>query len=176
MESRFLKLDVLGSGAFGTVYKVQRNSDKLYFAMKQFNDPDIEQIIQEIKALQEMDFKNIIRYYDSSLDPPCIVMEYCQKGSLDKMIKDAKQMNKQIPEEEVLRIVKQILKGLKNCHKNKLVHRDLKPANILINQNDVVKIGDFGLAKFMQQTHLSSQVGTILYMSPEIIEGKQYDG
>ncbi|CDW74593.1 protein kinase domain containing protein [Stylonychia lemnae] len=176
MESKYRKIEVLGSGAFGTVYKVQRNSDKLYYAMKQFNDPDIKQIIQEIKALQEMDFKNIIRYYDSSLDPPCIVMEYCEKGSLDKRIKDAKQKNKKISEEKALNIVKQILKGLRECHRSKLVHRDLKPANILINSKDVVKIGDFGLAKFMQQTHLISQCGTILYMSPEIIEGNHYDG
>ncbi|CDW81493.1 other nek protein kinase [Stylonychia lemnae] len=148
MDSQFIKLDVLGSGSFGVVYKVQRSSDKLNFALKQFNNPDIGQIIQEIKVLQEMDFKNIIRYYDSSLNPPYIVMEYCSKGSLDKMIKDAKQQNMQISEQKALDIVKQILKGLKKCHENKLIHRDLKPANILIDQNDVIKIGDFGLAKF----------------------------
>jgi serine/threonine protein kinase len=84
----------------------------------------------------------------------------------------------------IWKIFSQIVVALKVCHRRMengecrpILHRDLKPANIMLDQNENLKIGDFGLAKELSSGSrlAKTNVGTPFYMSPELINGKQYD-
>jgi len=100
-------------------------------------------------------------------------MELAPKGELFGLIYDNGKMS-----EELGRIYfKQILSGIEYCHQNLVAHRDLKPETILVGQNDVLKIVDFGLSNLMKDgKFLSTSCGSLNYASPEIISGKVYEG
>src|ERR1700735_1595056 len=72
---------------------------------------------------------------------------------------------------------KQIINGIEYCHQNLVTHRDLKPENILVDENDVLKIADFGLSNLMKDgKFLTTSCGSPNYASPEIVGGKIYEG
>ena len=73
-------------------------------------------------------------------------MEFCP-DDLDKLIDRHKTENKLIDKKEVLNIIKNICKGLLALQNRKIIHRDLKPENIFLSQDNIVKIGDFGISK-----------------------------
>jgi calcium-dependent protein kinase len=84
--------------------------------------------------------------------------------------------NRYCTEEEALQIIRQIIKGYKELILRKIVHRDLKPANILINKG-VIKIADFGIARIVDRENerlLSTHVGTMSYMAPQVIQKVNY--
>ena len=68
--------------------------------------------------------------------------------------------------------------GLKHCHDRKILHRDLKPENIFVTQQDIIKLGDFGVAKVLNTTlsKADTLVGTFAYLSPEVLTESPYDG
>jgi len=70
----------------------------------------------------------------------------------------------------------QICLAIKHCHDRKILHRDLKAQNIFLTENDIVKLGDFGIAKVLKNTveHAVTIVGTPYYLSPEIIQNTPY--
>jgi len=72
-----------------------------------------------------------------------------------------------------MKIFKQVMEGLENCHRNKMVHRDLKPSNILLSKNgEVAKICDFGFSKLLKHDVFSSNIGTEAYKAPEFSDKK----
>jgi serine/threonine protein kinase len=94
-------------------------------------------------------------------------MEYCDMGNLYTI--QSKLTNKVFSLEEALNIFSQVLRGVEIIHKNKIVHRDLKLENIFVKKTDksalVCKIGDFGLARFLE-VQANSNCGTQNYMAP----------
>lgn len=104
-----------------------------------------------------------------------LVMEYCDIGNL--YILQSKLANKVFPLDEALSIFNQIIRGVEVIHSHKIVHRDLKLENIFVRKTEksglVCKIGDFGLARFLEIT-ASSNCGTQNYMAPEILESVPY--
>lgn len=157
-----------------------------------------------MNILRELRNPFIVRYYDRIVDKKTtrlyIVMEHCAGGDLGKIIKKCKRdrcivycnciVGKRIScrvnldEGLIWKIFSQIVVALKVCHRRMengecrpILHRDLKPANIMLDQNENLKIGDFGLAKELSSGSrlAKTNVGTPFYMSPELINGKQYD-
>jgi len=104
-------------------------------------------------------------------------MEYCGCGSITDLIKLNKQENRSLTENEIAAITIDILKGLAYLHKSKTIHRDLKPANILLNSSGEAKLADFGVSAQLTTTLKKAQttIGTPLYMSPQVIDGSDYD-
>lgn len=83
---------------------------------------------------------------------------------------------KTIPEELILRIFTQICLGLQEIHRTKIIHRDIKLRNVLVFQRGIVKIGDFGISKLLDNEDLyaTTGIGTPYYMAPELCFGKNY--
>ncbi len=119
---------------------------------------------------------NIITVYDFGEDNGVLylAMEYLEGKSLEKIVQE----QTILPIETILPIYDQVCSALDNAHRNKIVHRDVKPANIMILQNGLVKVTDFGIAKMMSMgmTQAGQILGTPNYMSPEQVKGRQIDG
>ena len=124
----------IGNGASGTIYKGKHTKTNMEVAVKQIsvNIDDISlNITREIGLMRKLKHPNIIQLYDVIFDKNYghvyLIMEYCQKGDLNKF-----QKGKAIHEIHVQKYMKQLMLGLKYLKENNVMHRDLKPQNILI--------------------------------------------
>lgn len=148
------------------------------------SEKEKQQIVAEVNILRELKHQNIVRYYDRIIDKSkakiYIVMEFCEKGDMARLIKNCKRQKDHLPEDLVWKILSQIAYALFECHNRKggkILHRDLKPGNVFLDKNNNVKIGDFGLSRVMGQesVYAYTRVGTPYYMSPEQINAKKYN-
>ncbi|KAL4589326.1 hypothetical protein LXL04_002232 [Taraxacum kok-saghyz] len=174
------RMNRIGSGSGGTVYKVLHRPTGRPFALKVIygnHEDDVRrQICREIEILRDVDNLNIVKCHDmfDHGGEIQVLLEYMDGGSLE---------GTHISHEASLAdLTRQVLSGIYYLHRRKIVHRDIKPSNLLINSKKQVKIADFGVSRILAQTMdpCNSSVGTIAYMSPERINtdlnhGK-YDG
>eukprot|EP00854_Cymbomonas_tetramitiformis_P022692 gene22692-27392_t len=116
-----------------------------------------------------------------SVDPDkgntlCIVMEYAEEGELHTLIKSKGEKEEYFPESQILAWFVQLCLALGHVHSRKILHRDLKSQNIFRTKNNILKLGDFGIAKVLtSETQMASTaIGTPYYLSPEICEDKPY--
>ena len=172
------KYESIGKGSYSHVYKGYHNDikNKIY-AIKEINIKknidNINRFYLEIDIMKKIKHQNIITLYDTIIndDYIYIVMEYCKYGDLRKFLK-----NKKINEYKAQIIMKQLVSGLKYLYDNNIFHRDLKPQNILVAENCIIKITDFGLAKECENNNLSDTIcGSPIYMAPEIIQKTKYN-
>ena len=172
---------IIGKGAYGKVYLIENNGKK-YALKKIFSEMlEKEELLffeKESKILSSLNDEYIIKYYYSFKENHYfnIIMEY-GGNNLKQFIANYKEKNQLIGEKIILDIIKQICLGIKAIHKNKIIHRDLKPENIFINENNKIKIGDFGISKKLEtnKTARHSNIGTEYYMAPEIRKRQQYN-
>ena len=176
-------IDVVGSGSFGTVYKVEK--DNVIYAAKVFSESfvlkeytsDRNRITNEIDALKIVNSDNLVKYYDdfeyvleSGLKTHIIIMEFVTGEKLTNVIKNY------TDEEQLIELFKNILSAVNQLHNYGIVHRDLKPDNILITDDGKIKIIDYGLAKlidFSSITRTGDNIGSPMFMSPEqIVDSK----
>ncbi|KYO26940.1 serine/threonine-protein kinase Nek10 isoform C [Alligator mississippiensis] len=185
-------LDHLGSGAFGSVYKVRKHSGQNLLAMKEVNlhnpafgkdkkdrESSVKNIVSELTIIREQLYHpNVVRYYRTFLenDRLYIVMELIEGVPLGEHFHSLKEKQQQFTEERIWNIFIQLCLALRYLHKEKrIVHRDLTPNNIMLGDKDKVTITDFGLAKQKQEnSKLISVVGTILYSCPEVVKSEPY--
>ena len=168
----------LGQGGYGTVYLAQKENE--YYAVKKFYDvtqDEIEYYQKRLNILFKIKSEYIIKYYESFVENYClyIIMEYGGNKDLKKYIKE--QESSLIDEKIIKDIIIQICLGLKEIHKNKLIHRDLTPDNIFMDNNNKIKIGDFGVSEILTTNHnyTKSQVGKHHYFVPEIEKSEKYN-
>ena len=178
----------LGSGHFGVVTKMEK--DGKFYAVKKIKvNPDantklfIELQREKILPLN-LEHENIIRHYESFKENNIdyIVSEYFEGKNLKQLIEENKTAQTNINQNLLIIILKQILSGLIYLHERQIAHRDIKPENILINNENKIKIIDFGLSVYLSGHHdiLSggdTQVGDTKYVPPEILycETDKYD-
>lgn len=173
-------LETLGQGGMGAVYLAEDLNLQRKAALKFLTNqsPD-EQILQRFKreaqAAAALNHPNIITIYEiGEFDGTVyIAMEYIPGKSLRELI-DASPL----AINRALEIMISIAVGLQTAHEAGIIHRDIKPENILISENGLVKIADFGLAKQLGGTNLTEEgttLGTIKYMAPEALQGVTSD-
>ncbi|HHV37556.1 MAG TPA: SUMF1/EgtB/PvdO family nonheme iron enzyme [Candidatus Cloacimonetes bacterium] len=175
---------LLGKGGMGTVYLAKDSFLERHVAIKELNpilaaDADlIARFRNEAKLQAKLIHANIAvlynffeqdgRYY--------IVMEYAEGRTLKEIIRQIGP----IPETKAISILKQVVNALEYAHSMGIVHRDIKPSNIILDDDDKVKILDFGIARVMGEkglTQTGQQLGTVVYMSPEQVQAeKDIDG
>lgn len=144
------------------------------------NNPEIRaRFKNEASALSKLQHPNIVTLYDyvETEDMLCLVMEYVEGHNLDHYIAN---IRGPIPEAVALPLFDQILMAFAYAHSTGVVHRDIKPSNIIITPDNKVKVLDFGIAKLLEHhdhklTRTGSRMGTVLYMSPELVQGKVVD-
>ena len=166
----------IGQGMYGQVYKAKNKKENKFYAIKRLNFKDInekekKQINNEVSLIKNLKHPNVISYKDSFNDEDNyfnIVTTFCEGGDIYNKIQ--KQNGEYFKEEQILNWMVQILLGLNYIHKNGIIHRDIKPQNIFIQNKHIICIGDFGIAKIINQIQtqtMTSIIGTPLYMSPE---------
>ena len=171
---------LLGSGSFGNVYLVRHNDTQKEYAMKVVNKKKLdqlygnsyEQMLNEIKIHSKLDHENIIHLYNVSDDEENIniIMEYDKKGNLYDLIKKEKGMS----EKKAYKYFIQVVNAVYYLHQNNIIHRDIKPENILIAEDDIIKICDFGWAKELNLENRNTFCGTAEYMAPEMVTSENY--
>ncbi len=176
VDDRYLIQWKLGEGAIGIVYKGFDERVEKDVALKILRDSLVESdefrkiFKEEAYNLYELTNENICKFKDLSSKKDVIVLEYLDGQTLDYKIKTS-----HLSEEEIDKIFRQILNGLKHAHSKSIIHCDLKPSNIFLCKDNSVKILDFGISQTLRQIANSNNNnvrGTIEYMSPDLLVGK----
>lgn len=115
---------------------------------------NIELIMDEVSTLNDLDHPNIVKYFETYNDNKYIylVMEYIKGMPLFEKI--THQTNSAFGEKQCCKYVKQLVEAIEHCHIKNIVHRDIKPENVMITDEDVVKLIDFGLSKVNKKSNL----------------------
>ena len=177
---------VIGEGGMGTVYlashtKIPNRVSAIKVLKSNFlqNENLKNRFRREMEIMAGMTHENIVKLeqFDEDDLGMYLIMEYFKGVEIDDYLKNKIGV---FPEEKAVPLMIQILKAFSFAHKKGIVHRDIKPGNILINQEaDQVKVLDFGIAKMKDdismKTKSGAQIGTVFYMSPEQVHGKELD-
>ncbi|BFY97243.1 hypothetical protein BsWGS_00283 [Bradybaena similaris] len=181
---RYEKIDYLGEGQFATVYKARDKNADTIVAVKKIKlgsrteaaDGINRTALREIKLLQELAHDNIIGLIDvfGHKSNVSLVFDFMETD-LEVVIRDNSLV---MTTAHIKSYTLQTLLGLEYLHAHWILHRDMKPNNLLINEQGVLKIGDFGLARFFGSPSrpYSHQVVTRWYRSPELLFGARSYG
>lgn len=178
LNGRYKILDLIGGGGMANVYLARDIILDRDVAVKvlrpDFSDDEefIRRFHREAQAATSLNHPNIVSIYDVGEEGNIlyIVMEYIDGTTLKQYI----QKNGPLSNEESVNIMIQLTSALAHAHENHIVHRDIKPQNILIDENGVVKITDFGIAVALTSTTITqtnSFLGSVHYLSPEQARG-----
>lgn len=185
LNERYLILEYVNSGGWGSVYKAKDVmmdrlvAVKLLHAHLATDANQLKRFQQEIQTSSKLNHPNICTVYDCGIYndiSPYLVMEYLEGDCLDMILAS----DEPISVRRCVSIFSQVCSALAEAHRFQLVHRDIKPSNIMLMSEDRVKVLDFGLAKFIagKSERLSSTgeiYGTLQYMSPEQLKGGNID-
>ena len=175
-------VDLLGKGGMGVVYKAndpflgRAVAIKMMTTVDYVDNPDLlQRFYREAQSTGNLHHRNIVTVYElgDQDGSPYLVMEYLEGESLDAIISSRRALNLL----EKINFIAEVCDGLAYAHQRSVVHRDIKPGNIMVLKDSGVKIVDFGIAHIGNRTvtRTGQLLGSLPYMSPEQISGKQVD-
>ncbi len=173
---------LLGKGGMGVVYKAndpllgRSVAIKMMTTLDYVDNPDLlQRFYREAQSTGNLHHRNIVTVYElgDHEGSPYLVMEYLEGETLDAVI----QSNRSLPLLDQINFILEVCDGLTYAHQRGVVHRDIKPGNIMVLKDSGVKIVDFGIAHIGNRTvtRTGQLLGSLPYMSPEQISGKQVD-
>jgi serine/threonine-protein kinase len=176
----------LGRGGMGTVYLAEQPGLGREVAIKELiqsaaTDPlALKRFLQEAQVMARTSHPNLVQVHDLELtgEANYIVLEFVRGKSLRDWLNRGP-----IPPPQVFAVMHGVLQALDYAHKHAIVHRDMKPENVLLSDDGMVKVADFGIARLTDDTGLGgtatqtgTTVGTPQYMSPEQVASSKVDG
>nr|XP_026696688.1 serine/threonine-protein kinase Nek1-like [Ciona intestinalis] len=179
---KYSKIKKIGEGSFGKAILVKHKESGEQFVVKEIGISKMQpkernEARKEVLVLSKMRHPNIVQYTESFEENGhlYIIMEYCEGGDLYALIN--KQRGIPFPERQVLSWFVQLCLALKHVHDRKILHRDIKTSNIFLTKSGAIKLGDFGIARVLNNTMELARtcIGTPYYLSPEICENKPYN-
>lgn len=182
LGNRYELLEKIGEGGMSLVYKAIDNKLNRFVAVKILKNEfsDNEEVVKKFKveatAIATLSDNNIVNVLDVGTQESTnyIVMEYVKGKTLKEVIKQYGSLNY----ETTLSVAIQIARALDCAHKNGIIHRDVKPQNILVTEEGMVKVTDFGIAKSASSATLTTTttiMGSAHYFSPEQAKGSVVD-
>ncbi|XP_034897845.1 serine/threonine-protein kinase STY46 isoform X1 [Populus alba] len=179
IDPKYLKFEnQVASGSYGDLYKGTYCSQEVAIKIlkpERVNSDLQKEFAQEVYIMRKVRHKNVVQFIGACTKPPslCIVTEFMYGGSVYDYLHKHRGVFK-LP--NLLKVAIDVSKGMDYLHQNNIIHRDLKAANLLMDENEVVKVADFGVARVKAQTGImTAETGTYRWMAPEVIEHKPYD-
>lgn len=182
MVGRYLTLSRIGMGGMGMVYRAHDTELNRTVALKVLppqlrQSPEyLKRFHAEARAQARLNSPHVVMLYEL-MDHPVgqvLVLEYLEGETLESRLRHYGALT--VP--EAVRIFEQAMRGVEHIHRMGVVHRDLKPSNIFLTRDGAIKLMDFGIAQLMDHRDPSqngAMVGTLLYISPEQINGRETD-
>ncbi|NUM36145.1 MAG: protein kinase [Candidatus Brocadiae bacterium] len=177
---KFLLESEIGRGAVGVVYRAFDTKLKRHVALKVLtysqiaNQDQIERFLEEAKSASSLDHPNIITIYEVGKEGE---YHYIAMQLIEGMNLQQYQQKNPLAIRQALVLVRDIAYALHHAHTRNIIHRDVKPSNIMIDRYEKPYLMDFGLAKNTKSEHHLTKsgevVGTLVYMSPEVLQGYQ---
>ena len=175
---KYTKIDKVGEGTYGVVYKCQNKQTGQYVALKKIRLENEEEgipstAIREISILKQMNHMGIVKLIETINGEKKLYLIFEFLDYDLKKFLDAK--GAPLPMNLVKSYLYQITAALRYCHSKRILHRDLKPQNLLIDKNGIIKLADFGLARAfgVPIKTLTHEVLTLWYRAPEILLGQK---
>ncbi|KAG9063864.1 Cyclin-dependent kinase 2 [Linnemannia hyalina] len=179
----YQKLEKIGEGTYGVVYKATHRTTGRVVAMKKIRLENEDEgvpstAIREISLLKELKHNHVVQLLDVVHEESklFLVFEYLEVDLKKYMDAHTKAQNTGLPLQQVKEYLHQLIQGVEFCHQRRILHRDLKPQNLLIDEHRNLKLADFGLARafgipLRTYTH---EVITLWYRAPEILMGSRH--
>ncbi|XP_058028638.1 serine/threonine-protein kinase Nek4 isoform X3 [Ahaetulla prasina] len=174
---------VVGKGSYGEVSLVRHRHDGKQYVIKRLNlkhasSRERKAAEQEAQLLSQLKHPNIVTYRESWEGDDgllYIVMGFCEGGDLYHKLKEQK--GQLLPESQVVEWLVQIAMALQYLHEKHILHRDLKTQNVFLTRSNIIKVGDLGIARVLDNQHdmANTLIGTPYYMSPELFSNKPYN-
>ncbi|KAG8093650.1 hypothetical protein GUJ93_ZPchr0012g21214 [Zizania palustris] len=179
IDKRLLKMgEMIASGSCGDLFHgtyLGENVAVKVLRSEHLNKNIWNEFMQEVYILREVQHTNVVRFIGACTKPPqfFIITEYMSGGSLYDFVH--KQHNVlELP--TLLKFAVDVCRGMCYLHQRGIIHRDLKSANLLMDKDHVVKVADFGVARFQDQGgNMTAETGTYRWMAPEVINHQPYD-
>lgn len=170
----------LGAGASGTVNLIKHKKTKELYAMKTIQlDPTQRNRGEEseVKYYKYLKSPTILELKEYKIEENnlYIVLEYAEYGTLNQHIIEKRQKGGGFDVDTLLDWVTELFLGLFTIHEKQLLHRDIKSDNLFVCKNNVLKIGDLGIARATETGQASTVCGTVFYMAPEVFNYQKYD-
>ncbi|KAM7516080.1 hypothetical protein LguiA_005663 [Lonicera macranthoides] len=179
IDASLLKFEnKVASGSFGDLYKGSYCSQEVAIKVlkpERVNLDMLREFSQEVFIMRKIRHKNVVQFLGACTRPPnlCIVTEFMSRGSVYNFLHKQRGAFKL---STLLKVAIDVSKGMNYLHQNNIIHRDLKTANLLMDENEVVKVADFGVSRVQTQSGvMTAETGTYRWMAPEVIEHKPYD-
>jgi eukaryotic-like serine/threonine-protein kinase len=190
IDGRFTLREILGTGAFGSVWRAVDQTDGNVVALKLLHrryresPKSLQRFVQEARLQHELEHPCIAKSLGWSLEGGAyLAMEYINGETLAQRIATHSQSGQPIPLRGVAWLVDQLCGAIEHAHQHRVIHRDLKPGNVMVNHprgQPFLKVLDFGIAKMLvggevDPTTFGRVLGSILYLSPEQVRREPVD-